>query len=489
MTITASAQWWVRTDGDDTNGAGYDATLAGGSSVNYSDQAAAQLTLTDLATPGAGSTTLTSATGGFTDAMIGNAIRIESGTNFQAGWYFMTARASSNSCTLDRTPSSGGAGSSGNGKLGGAAAMPRRIWESGVGPITDGNTLWIRGTTSKPTSGDYAETGFHSVYNPGTSSARWFVRGYNGVPMLTHSGGWNTFAADQCHFLDIAFGFASTEAQALNRTSGVNCTFTRCQFYQGATSKQIVDVDQDVEFEDCLFWSSTESPSAVDTVGAISANLSFEQLVVRNCLFIGIRGNGIYIAAALNTMRVIVEGNIFKGCGSWGFRENATLGTGANMFIENNTFDGDAISKGAIKTNDDAGRYTIRNNQIVNHSTAGDVGLTMAGTQATNDARLGMNNNYNNYYNNTTNRSGVSAGESDTATDPAFTDESTENYEVTAASLIDSGGPTGQIGAGISTTDRKKSIGAWQGPQTQSGGSQSATPTVVEAGEIMILAA
>ena len=77
MAITADAQWWIRTDGNDLNGAGFDSTI-GGYGTNYSDQATAQLTLTDLATSGAGSTTLTSATGGFTSAMVGNAIRTKS---------------------------------------------------------------------------------------------------------------------------------------------------------------------------------------------------------------------------------------------------------------------------------------------------------------------------------------------------------------------------------------------------------------------------
>ena len=86
MAILATTNWYVRAGGLETNGGGYDSTIAG-ATTNYADQDAPQLSLTDLATSGAGSTTLTSVTGGFTSAMIGNCIRIASGTNFQTGYY------------------------------------------------------------------------------------------------------------------------------------------------------------------------------------------------------------------------------------------------------------------------------------------------------------------------------------------------------------------------------------------------------------------
>ena len=60
--LTADAAWEVRpTNGLNTNGACYD---TGGAGTDYSQQNAAQLSLTDLATSGAGVTTLTSVTGG-----------------------------------------------------------------------------------------------------------------------------------------------------------------------------------------------------------------------------------------------------------------------------------------------------------------------------------------------------------------------------------------------------------------------------------------
>ena len=83
MALAATTVWEVRSTGNDNNGGGYN-TAAG--TTDYSQQNSPQLGLTDLATPGAGSTTLTSAVGGFTAAMVGNIIQILSGTNFTAGF-------------------------------------------------------------------------------------------------------------------------------------------------------------------------------------------------------------------------------------------------------------------------------------------------------------------------------------------------------------------------------------------------------------------
>lgn len=148
MTILATAQWEVRpTTGDNLNGSGYDAAISG-AGTDYSQQAAAQLTLTDLVTSGAGVAILTSVTGGFTAAMVGNAIRIASGTNFTVGWYFLVTYTNTNTVTLDRTPTPAGAGVGGAGKVGGATASLRNQATVGLcnnaGGIVAGNTVWVK---------------------------------------------------------------------------------------------------------------------------------------------------------------------------------------------------------------------------------------------------------------------------------------------------------------------------------------------------------
>jgi len=115
MAILATAVWEVRpTNGDNTFGGGYDAGIAG-AGTDYSQQTAAQLSLTDLVSTA--STTITSVTGGFTTAMIGNALRLNSGTGATVGFYFITASPDANTITVDRAS---GTYADGAGKIGGA---------------------------------------------------------------------------------------------------------------------------------------------------------------------------------------------------------------------------------------------------------------------------------------------------------------------------------------------------------------------------------
>ncbi len=198
MSLNASQQWWIRTDGDESNGGGYDATVSG-AGTNYSDQAAAQLSLTDLAC--LNNTTLTSATGGFTTAMIGNVIRIASGTNFTPGYYMVTARASTNSVTLDSNPTNGSNASAGVGKLGGAWATFLNLAASSTGgvvtgtviaPLAPGHTINVRGTGSLDGATDYDFSSFGGGIQDwpsgGTSSdgatVPVYVTGYNGRPNI-----------------------------------------------------------------------------------------------------------------------------------------------------------------------------------------------------------------------------------------------------------------------------------------------------------------
>lgn len=139
MAVNATAIWSCRPGGSDTNGAAYDLGISG-AGTNYSKQNAAQLSLTDLASAGSGSNDVTSATGGFTAAMIGNAMYI-TGTGFTTGRYFITARAATGTVTLDRTPaSSASAASGGTGNVGGAALTPMAVAAS-TGNMVGGNFL------------------------------------------------------------------------------------------------------------------------------------------------------------------------------------------------------------------------------------------------------------------------------------------------------------------------------------------------------------
>lgn len=196
MALTASQQWWLRTGGDELNGGGYDATVSG-AGTNYANQDAAQLSLSDMAC--ANSTTLTSVTGGFTALMIGNIVRIASGTNFTAGYYMVTARASTNSVTVDRNPTNGGSATGGTGRLGGAFASPVNLASGGTAnqpvvasPLAPGHIVNVRGGgTDNPASPDYTPTGGTGYWTmPAGNLTTGIIQftGFNGRPFLQSDG-------------------------------------------------------------------------------------------------------------------------------------------------------------------------------------------------------------------------------------------------------------------------------------------------------------
>jgi hypothetical protein len=117
MALNSSVVWSLFPDGNELNGAGYDSALATASSVDFSQQAVAALSISDAAA--VGTTNLSSVTGGFLATHVGNLVRITDGT-LTSGFYAITARVDSNNVTLDRTP---GNGSGSVVKVGGASKV------------------------------------------------------------------------------------------------------------------------------------------------------------------------------------------------------------------------------------------------------------------------------------------------------------------------------------------------------------------------------
>lgn len=119
MALSAATIWEVRPSvGTDTNGGGF---VTGASGTDYSQQNSKNTTGSDISTTdgvGNGTTTWTSATGNFSTAIVGNIIFL-SGTGITTGWYQVTARASTTSITLDRSP---GTGTGATMNIGGALA-------------------------------------------------------------------------------------------------------------------------------------------------------------------------------------------------------------------------------------------------------------------------------------------------------------------------------------------------------------------------------
>ncbi|KKN57106.1 hypothetical protein LCGC14_0565780 [marine sediment metagenome] len=170
MALSAGALWGVRPGGNDLNGC-YFYDEDPGTSVDYTDQDAAEETFTNLTTSGAGSTTLTDGDAGglFTAAMPGNGIYISGGTNFTVGMYYVKTRTDANNVVLDRSPTPGGAGASGAGKLGGSRLTLLDAFFEGV---SAGDTIWIM-------AGSFTLTEVINISKSGTSTLRIKMYGYN----------------------------------------------------------------------------------------------------------------------------------------------------------------------------------------------------------------------------------------------------------------------------------------------------------------------
>ena len=147
MAISSAAVWEVRATGSDANGG----LFVAGAGTDYSQQDSPALSLSDVATTG--TTTVTSATGGFTAAMVGNGFNV-AGTVYQ-----ITAVGSGTSVTVDRAAASGTGQA---GRVGGACGSPGYVW----GKVVTGNVVWLRSgmygvttTTANVSGGPIASPG------------------------------------------------------------------------------------------------------------------------------------------------------------------------------------------------------------------------------------------------------------------------------------------------------------------------------------------
>lgn len=214
MAIPSGAVWEVRTTGSDQNGGFFNASRGG---TDYSQQDSPQLVLTDGAC--SGNTTVTSATGGFTAAMVGN------GININGTIYEIVSCQSTNQITIDRN------GPNGTGltlRVGGAVASLsacNSVWENGnIAWVASGNyavssqisvTKQVRiygysgtrqhGTTNRPVLSASANNQTIVIcdhWSGGTAvrDMQFSGNGYSGVRGLELWGGGDSATATDCHF-------------------------------------------------------------------------------------------------------------------------------------------------------------------------------------------------------------------------------------------------------------------------------------------------
>lgn len=404
MAINATTVWRVRVGGDDNNGGAFDADIVG-AGTDYSDQDTAQLTLTDLTTSGA-SAVVNSATGGFTAAMIGNAIRIASGTNFTAGTYFIVAVGSGNSATLDSNCSTA-SGSGGVGRVGGAHASPLRSVAAGS---VAGNTVMICGQGSNnPTDTDYFTSAAFGVPN-GTT-----VIGYNGRPKIGHNGALFSYGRMTLVIKNVSF----IQTAGTNLTTGVTgpapqaSYVENCVFDQGGFDS--VQTSTVSAFYCSYINTGSQTPGvnpAVRSTGTQNTTV-FYGIHVKD-----VRGPGVYL-----DNKGVISNSIIQNCGSHGIvlvgavvGENYNTGvTIHGCTIHGNLGDGININTAMTRVSD---------NLITGHTTPGTHGIDFTappGSFGRNFARVAKNN----FFGNSSN-SNYSLSALDTTIDPQYVNAPTD---------------------------------------------------------------
>lgn len=411
MSLSANTVWEVRPTGSDNNGGGF---VTGSGGTDYSQQNAAQLALTDLASNSLG-TTITSAIGGFTAAMVGNILRIyAAGSGFTTGWYQITGFTNSNTITIDR--SAGLSASGGSGNVGGAkVSVDVSIWGMQLVP---GNKVYLKSGTYTISSAWNSATGTDAL------PIEW--EGYNAARGDLPTGATRPFITNPSSF-QFAMGWYN------NITSIIFSTNDNTGFQIGYV----------VVAKDCKFIST----SAISTAGAC--------YVGQYCRFIRCEATapscraltsfndsyfqGCYVHDSVIGLRVasnatVVEDTVFKNC------QTNIYTNSSNFKIINNTFYGGQTPTGIGIDFGGNGSHLVANNIFY--------GLATAVTNSVNQKSILMMNN--NFFNNNTNRINVDVGIGDIALDPGFVNASGGNFAV-GTNMKAAGAPS-VFNAALSTT-------------------------------------
>lgn len=430
MAIDATVVWEMRTDGSNSNGGGF---KPGASGTDYSQQNAAQYALTSATSAGAGAVILHASAAA---DMVGNILKVVSGTNFTVGWYEIISVVVGVSITVDRDVTTG-IGANGVVNVGGAVFSDSDdFYEQLIG----GQTVWVK-------SGTYTQTASLAVSNTSPSSSLPVkISGYNvsrgdnptgsNRPVFNCATFTFNFTSDDWRFRDIIttgtlstvatmgtsrfynvkfVNTSGTAARAAVRSNNTKSpVYTYCEFTStlgiGCTNSTAIEGGR---FFFCYFHDGTH--------GFYGSNVSLCEFL--NCLFVNLSSAGIA------TANILTGGGII-GC----------------------TFVGNGSTGTAIDIEGTASYCTIRNNIFYNWN----FGIEWASGYVNGEL---TDEDFNDFFNNGTDVVNIIKGDNDLALDPQFTDAGGGDYSI-GTNLKAKGFPSGF--PGLSTTTSYFDIGAVQ---------------------------
>lgn len=416
MALTTGTVWEFRATATAAmvNGGGFNSAAVGG--FDYTLQNSAALTLTNLTTSGAGATTVTSTSALFVANMVGNIMHITAGTNFQTGWYEIITVTNSSNIVLDRTPSSGAAGSAGTFYIGGALSLNSTLDDAFFEAIPAGSVMWMK-------NGSYSLGQAISVASTNSTSTNpSFLKGYNTVrgdnptdgTRPTIAQGANAWVNGQYIFF---FNIILTGTAALMMNGGTGAKFVNCQFVNTSVTASRVAVS--VGAEGCLTFCDIVSQNG-DCINATNNGTK-----VYGC-FIHDSNRGMISSAS----RVILSRSVIANHKTTAISFDSTTGS---YSVLNNTFYGSEAKIGnGLITSVSAPDIIVYNNIFYGFTTAVSFN-TLRGSNIA---------DYNDFFNNTADVANFSKGDHTLAIDPAFASAS----QITGATATTSGSVLTQAG-------------------------------------------
>lgn len=424
MTIPSTAIWEIDSNGDNANnGGGFDSASGG---TDYSQQPSAQLTLTDGSNLTTSGTTLTSTTGGFTSAMVGNALYVSSGTNANTGYYFITAFTDTNTVTIDRAIHDGTDASGINLKVGGAIPVPTdELFNSFVG----GNKCYIKGAVS------YSLPAI-SASSAGTSTSMIKIEGYGttrgdfpkGADRPTLASGANAFNVGEYWHLR-HFKHTSTHAFGTQATGGGDVLHNVSSNNSSGASNRRALYCRDSTVLLCEAQST--NGYGID-MGPSVQESNVISCFVHDCAIMGVRGDG--------SDQNSIIGSVIYNCGTG----IDVIGGGA---IVGNDIDSCTLG---IDVSAVAGGVGVVNNKITNNTTGISQSSALESTIM----------DYNLFFNNVTDVSNISKGDNDITGNPNYTDTAGSDFTCSSGGAGIGAGPDMTV-AGL-VGDYKINIGVDQ---------------------------
>lgn len=327
MPVASTTQWEVRTTGNANNGGGYS---SGG--TDYSQQDTAQLSVTDAAATG--TSNLSSATGGFTSAMVGNVVNVVGQGRKQ-----ITAYVDTNNVTCDST---WGTFSGATANVGGALAAPE---DADVSGYVAGNTVWIQ-------AGTYTKTTTRTITADGSAPLGLRFIGYNSTRSET-----DLAEANMPIFTSATNSNAIFTLNATSQVTFWNIKVTHTAATRGNGWTNVTSTTTTTTWRNCICdgtlngWLTTSS--AATSFAVLCYNCT-----ARNCTGTG-AGSGGFVALYASALHLLINcvshdnagcgfaagfagsymfiGCVFESNGNAGFYSAATTGI-PNMYVKNCIF-------------------------------------------------------------------------------------------------------------------------------------------------------